>query len=407
MLKRFPNKKINVLLLENIHPEAEKIFKDEGYQVKTIAESLDEAALCQEIKNIHILGIRSKTQVTEKVLASANHLWVVGAYCIGTNQINLSACAKKGVSVFNAPYSNTRSVVELAISEMIALSRRLTVGNSQMHKGNWAKTASGCHELRGKTLGIVGYGNIGTQLSVLAEALGMNVLYYDNVEKLALGNAKKCTNLNELLKASDVVSMHVDGAASNTNLMGKKEFHKMKAGALFLNLSRGSIVDLDALKEALASGHLKGAAVDVYPEEPAANGPGFSSPLQGMDNVILTSHIGGSTQEAQESIASFVPSCTIDYMSTGNSQMSVNFPSLKLAQFENSQRLIHIHHNRPGVLASINELFAKHKINIIGQHLKTNEEIGYVIADVEQGYDQALLEELRNVEHTIRFRVLY
>jgi D-3-phosphoglycerate dehydrogenase / 2-oxoglutarate reductase len=403
----YPKQKINVLLLENIHPQAKKIFEQEGYKLKTLEKSLDEEALCEAIKDIHILGIRSKTQVTAKVIASAKHLWVIGAYCIGTNQIDLTACAQHGVSVFNAPYSNTRSVVELAIGEMIALSRRLTVGNQQMHEGKWSKTAIGCHELRGKTLGIVGYGNIGTQLSVLAESLGMNVLYYDSAEKLALGNAKKAGSLNALLQVADVVSIHVDGHESNHELIGKKSFSKMKKGALFLNLSRGSIVDLDALKDALVSEKLAGAGIDVYPQEPSANGQAFSSPLQGLDNVILTSHIGGSTQEAQEDIASFVPHCSIAYMNTGDSQMSVNFPPLKLAQFEKSHRLIHIHHNQPGVLASINELFAKHKINIVGQHLKTNETIGYVITDVEQGYDEVLLEELKAIAHTIRFRVLY
>lgn len=403
----YPKRKINVLLLENIHPQAKKIFEKEGYQLRTLEKSLDEEALCEAIKNVHILGIRSKTQVTEKVVASAQHLWVIGAYCIGTNQIDLTACAKHGVSVFNAPYSNTRSVVELAIGEMIALSRRLTVGNQHMHEGKWSKTAIGCHELRGKTLGIIGYGNIGTQLSVLAESLGMNVLYYDSAEKLSLGNAQKSDSLNVLLHASDIVSIHVDGHESNQQLIGKKAFSKMKKGALFLNLSRGSIVDLEALKDALVSGKLSGAGIDVYPQEPSENGQGFVSPLQGLDNVILTSHIGGSTQEAQESIANFVPHCSIVYMNTGDSQMSVNFPSLKLTQFEDSQRLIHIHNNQPGVLASINEVFAKYKINIVGQHLKTNETIGYVITDVAQGYDKVLLDELKAIEHTIRFRVLY
>jgi D-3-phosphoglycerate dehydrogenase len=398
---------MNILLLENIHTDAVTLFRNVGYKVETRPASLTEDALCDAIRDVYVLGIRSKTQITKKIIANAKNLWAIGAYCIGTNQIDLDACLDYGVSVFNAPYSNTRSVVELAMGEMIALSRRMVVSNQAMHQGRWQKSAAGCYELRGKKLGIIGYGNIGSQLSVLAEAFGMNVIYYDRSEKLAIGNAVKCHSMKELLEQADIVSLHVDGDAGNHHLIHGDSLARMKKGAILLNLSRGSVVDLEALKAALLSEHLAGAAIDVFPEEPHANGDGFYSPLQGLDNVILTSHIGGSTEEAQVSIAQFVPARIIDYMNTGNTQMSVNFPALQLTHFNNSHRFIHIHHNKAGVLAAINELFAKHKINIVGQYLKTNEKIGYVITDVEFGYDDSLLEEITQIPHTIRFRVVY
>lgn len=409
MITSFPKNKIKVLLLENIHPQAQEIFQSEGYQVTVLSESLSEQELLMAIKDIHIIGIRSKTKITQKVINSGNKLLAVGVFCIGTNQIDLLACSQKGVVVFNAPYSNTRSVVELVIGNIIALLRKLIMQNNNMHQGIWHKSANASYEIRGKTLGIIGYGNIGAQLSVLAESLGMRVVYYDSAEKLSLGNAEKCKSLKELLAQADIVTSHIDGDKSNINFFNQKIFSEMKQGAYFINLSRGPVVDLQALKQALETNKLAGAAIDVFPEEPSRNGKDFVSVLQGCDNVILTPHVGGSTEEAQENIASFVPERIIHYVNMGNSQMSVNFPNIKLSQLQlqHSHRLIHIHHNRPGVLASINKLLAEHEINIIGQYLKTNETIGYVITDIEQGYNSVLLEKMKKLTHTIRFRVLY
>ncbi|MFN3234143.1 MAG: phosphoglycerate dehydrogenase [Gammaproteobacteria bacterium] len=407
MKTSYPKSKINVLLLENIHDEAVSQFKSEKYNVIHLSHSLSEDELCEKIKDIHILGIRSKTTISEKILRSANHLWAIGAFCVGTKQIDLMSCSDHGVIVFNAPYSNTRSVVELAISEIIFLMRQIFPRSMEMHQGQWRKVASRSFEVRGKKLGIVGYGNIGSQLSVLAENLGMEVYYYDPVEKLALGNAKKCSALKELLKTVDVVSLHVDDNPSNHELMGKREFAHMNQGSYFMNLSRGFVVDVNALADALQSGHLAGAAIDVFPEEPKANTDEFDTILQNIPNVILTPHVGGSTEEAQCNIAKFVPSNIIHYINMGDSFMSVNFPQIQLSSFENSHRLIHIHKNAPGVLANINKLFAKHHINILGQYLKTNERIGYVITDVDKHYDEGLIAELREVPYTLKFRVLY
>ena len=403
----YPKNRINVLLLENVHPKAVELMKEEGYNVSVYPAGLDEDELCEKIKNVSILGIRSKTQVTKKVLDHANRLIAIGAFCIGTNQIDLEACLKKGVAVFNAPFSNTRSVVELAIANIIMLLRQVFDRSLAMHQGQWDKSAQGSFEIRGKTLGIVGYGNIGAQLSVLAEALGLKVVYYDIEEKLALGNATKCATLNELLKQADIITMHVDGRAENENLIGESEFAAMKKGVIFINLSRGHIVDIDALKNHVENGKVAGVAIDVFPDEPKSNNEEFVSPLRGLPNTILSPHVGGSTIEAQENIAEFVPNKIMDYINTGSTSISANFPNLQLPKLEDAHRLIHIHENVPGILARINQVLADHNINIVGQYLKTNETIGYVITDIDKSYNGNIIKALRNIDHTIRSRVLY
>lgn len=403
----YPKNRINVLLLENIHPHAVEVLKEEGYNVEVYPAGLDENELCEKIKGVSILGIRSKTQVTAKVLENADRLISVGAFCIGTNQVDLEACLKKGVAVFNAPFSNTRSVVEMAIAEIIVLYRGLFDRARAMHDGQWNKSASGSYEIRGKNLGIVGYGNIGAQLSVVAEALGLNVYYYDIQEKLALGNAKKCATLKELLSSVDIVTLHVDGRKENKNMIGEREFQWMKDGMIFINLSRGHVVDIEALQKNIDEGKIAGTAIDVFPQEPKSNSEEFISKLRGSKNTILTPHIGGSTQEAQENIAEFVPNKIMDYINTGSTSNSVNFPNLQLPALENAHRLIHIHHNVPGILAQINQVLADHEINIVGQYLKTNEVIGYVITDIDKAYDRELIKALRSIDHTVKFRVLY
>ncbi|SOC80650.1 D-3-phosphoglycerate dehydrogenase [Salinimicrobium sediminis] len=403
----YPKNRIKVLLLENVHEDAVKIMKNEGYNVTVIPGALDEEELAEEIKEISVLGIRSKTQLTKKVLENANRLIAVGAFCIGTNQIDLDECLKKGIAVFNAPFSNTRSVVELAIGEIIFLMRGLPDKIGEMHAGTWNKSATGSREVRGKKLGIVGYGNIGAQLSVVAEAIGFDVYYYDLMEKLALGNATKCKSLEELLKISDIVTLHVDGRKENHNFIGERELDLMKEGAIFLNLSRGHVVDLQALKGHLESGKIQGAGIDVFPKEPKTNEEVFESELRGLKNVILTPHIGGSTEEAQVNIGNFVPGKIIEYINTGSTTNSVNFPNLQLPILENAHRLIHIHHNKPGIIAHINNVLSEHDCNIVGQYLKTNETIGYVITDINKAYNEEVIEEMKGIEGTIRFRVLY
>lgn len=403
----YPKNRINVLLLENVHSKAVEALKEEGYNVEVYPAAMDEDELAERIKNVSVIGIRSKTHITEKVLKNANRLMAVGAFCIGTNQIDLDACLKKGVAVFNAPFSNTRSVVELAIAEIIMLMRNLPDKLRDMHQGKWNKSATNSFEIRGKKLGLIGYGNIGSQLSVVAEALGMDVYYYDVIEKLAHGNATKCTTLQELLQTADVVSLHVDGRPENKNLLGAKELGWMKEGSVLLNLSRGHVVEIEALKAAMESGKIIGAGVDVFPQEPKSNNEEFTSEVRNMPNTILTPHIGGSTLEAQENIGTFVPGKIVEYINTGSTTNSVNFPELQLPAFNNAHRLIHIHHNRPGVLAAINQILAKNNINILSQYLKTNELIGYMILVVDKQYDDKIINELKSIEHTIRFRVLY
>ncbi|MBC8082598.1 MAG: phosphoglycerate dehydrogenase, partial [Hymenobacter sp.] len=406
MTLSYPKNRIKVLLLENPDARAAELFRQEGYQVDTVPGGLDEEELVARMEGVSILGIRSKTQVTARVLEAANRLIAVGAFCIGTNQIDLPGCMRKGVAVFNAPFSNTRSVVELALGEIIMLARRIPDKNPKMHRGEWDKSAKGSFEIRGKTLGIVGYGNIGSQLSVVAEAVGMKVVYYDVAEKLQLGNAVKCRTLPELLQQADVVTLHVDGRPDNAHLIGAAELALMKPGALLLNNSRGHIVDLAALAAVIRSGHLGGAAVDVFPHEPKTNQESFESELRGLPNVLLTPHIGGSTAEAQRNIAEFVPERIMEYVNTGNTQQSVNLPNIQLP-VQQAHRLIHIHANVPGVLARINNVLAGRHVNILGQYLKTNEHIGYVITDIDKEYEPEVIGELKQVEHTIKFRVLY
>ncbi len=403
----YPKSKMKVLLLENIHATAQKAFTEEGYEVETEKKALSEDELMKRIQNVSILGIRSKTQITRKIIEKADKLLAIGAFCIGTNNIDLKAGAEKGIVVFNAPYSATRSVSELIIGEIIMLARQVFVKSTQLHNGEWNKEAKSCYEIRGKKLGIIGYGNIGSQLSVIAESLGMSVQFYDIADKLALGNSKKCNSMEELLKESDIVTIHVDGRKSNENLIGEKEFSLMKKGALFLNASRGFIVDIKALARAIKSGHVAGAAVDVYPKEPKANGPGFATPLQNLDNVILTPHIGASTEEAQSNIGVFVSTKLIQFVNTGTTTLSVNFPQIQLSEVQDAHRLIHIHKDIPGVLAQINKIFADNKINIIGQYLRTNEYVGYVITDVNKVYSADIVSQLKKMNKSIRVRVLY
>jgi D-3-phosphoglycerate dehydrogenase / 2-oxoglutarate reductase len=402
----YPKNRIKILLLENVHPDAfDKLTKD-GFTVETISKSLSEKELIEKIKDVHVLGIRSKTQVTKKVIEAAEKLLVVGAFCIGTKQIDLEACKENGVVVFNAPYSNTRSVVELAIGEIIMLMRSVFQRSTELHNGTWNKTADGSREVRGKKLGIVGYGNIGKQLSVLAEALGMDVYYYDVEDKLALGNATKIEKLSDLLSISDVVTLHIDDNAANKNFIGAQEISQMKKGAYLVNLSRGFVVDIDALTKALKNGDIAGAAIDVYPEEPAKNGD-FYTELKGLNNVILTPHVGGSTEEAQKDIADFVPNKMMAYINFGNTVDAVNFPNIRLPQHKNAHRFLHIHKNVPGVMAKINKVLAKYDMNITGQYLSTDAKVGYVITDLDKDYNQQVLKKLREVEGTIKFRVLY
>lgn len=403
----YPKHRIKVLLLENIHPKAVEIFRQEGYQVEHRKGAMSEEELAEAIKEVSILGIRSKTNLTSKVLQNAERLIAVGAFCIGTNQIDLKACMHKGVAVFNAPYSNTRSVVEMAIGEMIMLTRRIAEKNQKMHQGIWDKSANNSREIRGKKLGIVGYGNIGSQLSVLAEAMGMQVYFYDVVDKLALGNAQKCNTLKELLQIADFVSLHVDGRKENYHLIDAAAFESMKEGVVFLNLARGHIVDIEALVRNLKSGKIAGAAIDVFPYEPKTNEEEFISELRNLPNVVLTPHIGGSTEEAQENIGTYVPNKLIDYINTGSTYASVNIPNLQLPSQKDAHRLLHIHKNTAGILAQINQILAQHQINILGQYLKTNEEIGYVITDIDKEYGKEVIDDLKKIENTIKFRVLY
>ena len=402
----YPKNRIKVLLLENVHPDALTKLSKDGFSVETISKSLSEDELIDKIRDVHILGIRSKTQVTKKVIEASEKLMVIGAFCIGTKQIDLVTCKENGIVVFNAPYSNTRSVVELAIGEIIMLMRSVFQRSTELHNGQWNKTAQGSREVRGKKLGIIGYGNIGKQLSVLAEALGMDVFYYDIEDKLALGNATKVQKLEDLIAMSDVVTLHVDDNAANKNFFGENEISQMKNGAILINLSRGFVVDLKALVAALKSGKISGAAVDVYPEEPRKNGD-FYTELKGLPNVILTPHVGGSTEEAQKDIADFVPNKMMAYINSGNTVDAVNFPNIRLPRQNNAHRFLHIHKNVPGVMARINKVLAKYDMNITGQYLSTDEKVGYVITDLDKDYNQKVITKLREVEGTIKFRVLY
>lgn len=394
------------LLLENLHPQASTILAGSGVTPVEHGGAMDEDELVEALQGVAVLGIRSKTQVTERVLAQAPGLQAVGAFCIDTNQIDLDAAAARGVAVFNAPFSNTRSVVELAIAEIIALTRRLTVKDSTLHAGVWDKSAEGSHEVRGRTLGIVGYGNIGSQLSVVAEALGMSVVYYDTAEKLALGNARRAPDLESLLRHSDVVTLHVDGRSGNAGFFGREQLAQMREGAVFLNLSRGFVLDHDALADAVTSGHLSGAAVDVFPEEPKKRGDAFASPLRGLPNVILTPHIGGSTEEAQEDIGRFVATKLRDYLRTGSTSLSVNLPAVALDRVPGTARLAHLHRNVPGVLATVNRVLAEHGVNVDGQLLTTRGAFGYAVTDVADGVTPEVVEALRAMPETVRLLVV-
>jgi D-3-phosphoglycerate dehydrogenase len=404
----YPKEKINILFLENISDLAVKEFKDAGYtNVKKLTGAVSESELIKEIKNTHILGIRSKTQVTPAVLAAAQKLQAIGCFCIGVNQVNLEAATNQGVAVFNAPYSNTRSVAELVIGASILLVRKIIDKNKAAHEGSWMKDATGSHELRGKTLGIIGYGNIGSQVSVLAEALGMKVVFYDAETKLPLGNATDSKNLKELLQQSDVVTLHVPEIPSTKNLINKNNLPWFKKGAILLNYARGEVVDLPALSKAILSGHLGGAAIDVYPVEPEKNGDVFTTVLQGLPNVLLTPHIGGSTQEAQNNIGVDVSAKLLNYLEKGISTGSHSIPALALPPQEGAHRILHIHNNVPGVLGQINTLLSRNNINVLAQYLKTNDRIGYVVLDVDKSLSKNAIELLRSVKETIKVRMLY
>jgi len=397
---------VRALFLENLHPQATAILEAFGVSVTNHDGALDEDELIAALDGVELLGIRSKTQLTQRVIEASPSLIAAGAFSIGTNQIDLATAARQGIAVFNAPFSNTRSVVELAIAEIIGLTRRLPDHNRLMHAGIWDKHADGAHEIRSRTLGIVGYGNIGSQLSVVAEALGMNVIFYDSAEKLALGNATRMPSLESLLQASDIVTLHVDGRTGNSGIFGQHQFDLMKDGSLFINLSRGFVVDVDALKASLESGKLAGAAVDVFPEEPKKRGDAFDSPLRGLPNVILTPHIAGSTEEAQRDIGIFVATRLRDYVQHGSTSLSVNLPNLSLEQPTGSHRIAHLHENIPGVLAAVNREFAEHQVNIDAQLLSTRGELGYVVTDISAGITADAVEALSQMPGTVRLRVL-
>jgi D-3-phosphoglycerate dehydrogenase / 2-oxoglutarate reductase len=397
---------VRALLVEGVHPVAADLLAASGIAVEQMDRALDPEELVRRLDGVQVLGLRSGTHVTADVLAQAPDLRVIGAFCIGTNQIDLQAATARGVAVFNAPFSNTRSVVELAVAEIIALTRRLSVHNDAMHTGIWRKSAKGSHEVRGRRLGIVGYGKIGSQLSVLAEALGMRVSFFDTADRLALGNARRCATLDELLGDSDVVTLHVDGRAGNSGLFGEEQFARMLPGALFLNLSRGFVVDHAALRRNIDSGHLAGAAIDVFPDEPAAAGDPFDSDLRGLPNVILTPHIGGSTEEAQQDIGEFVATKLIGYLQRGATELSVNLPEVQLSCPAGTTRLVLLHRHQPGSLAHINDLLADGGLDVEQQVLATSGSVGYVVTDVRGPLTPAVIDRLRGMPETIRVHVL-
>jgi D-3-phosphoglycerate dehydrogenase len=404
----YPKQKIKILLLENISSKAVQAFENAGYvTVKQVAGALSEKELIKAVKDVHIIGIRSKTQLTANVLANAPKLLAVGCFCIGTNQVDMKAAKENGVAVFNAPYSNTRSVAELVMGLMVMLIRKVSDKNMAAHQGKWLKDAKGSFELRGKTVGIIGYGNIGSQVSVLSEAFGMKVLYYDTERKLPVGNAQSVAKLSDLLKQADIVTLHVPSDKTTRNLMNATTFAQMKKGAIFINYSRGDVVDLAALKKHIEKEAIAGAAIDVFPDEPEKNGDPFTTPLQGLPNVILTPHIGGSTEEAQINIGEDVADKLLSYLETGASYGSHSLPAINPGVLEGAHRILHIHKNIPGVLGEINTKLSSKNINILGQSLKTNETIGYVILDVDSKLSNAALELLKQVKGTIKTRILY
>jgi D-3-phosphoglycerate dehydrogenase / 2-oxoglutarate reductase len=396
---------VKVLLLENIHPVAVESLEARGHEVELRAGSLSEDELVEVLsEGVQLLGIRSNTTITQRVLDSAPDLLAIGCFCIGTNQVDLTHAAAKGIAVFNAPYSNTRSVVELVIGEIIVLARRLAEKTNKMHAGVWDKSAKGSHEIRGRTLGIVGYGNIGTQLSNVAEALGLRVIFYDTADRLAHGNARRMRSLDALLAEADVVSLHVDGRPGNAGMFGAEQFAKMKPRALFINASRGMVVDDVALRENIESGHIAGAALDVFPVEPKAQGDEFESVLRGLDNVILTPHVGGSTQEAQEEIGWFVAGKLASFVAEASTALSVNLPAVQPPPLTGGTRMAYLHVNVPGVLAEVNAFFAEQGANVVGQYLATRGEQGYVVTDATAPISEAALEKLRSSEQTVWLR---
>lgn len=404
----YPKENIKVLLLEGIHPIAvEKFRKHHFVNIETHDVAWSEEELLEKIEDVHLIGIRSKTHITEKVIKKASKLKAIGCFCIGTNQVDLEAATLAGITVFNSPYSNTRSVAELVIAESIMLMRRIPLRDKKAHEGVWMKDAKDSYEVRGKKIGIVGYGHIGSQVSVLAENMGFDVLYYDIEPKLPMGNATRIDTLDELLRKSDIVTLHVPATPGTDMMIDAEKLKIMKEGSILLNLSRGSVVDIHALKEAIDSGRIAGAGIDVYPEEPESKGERFTSELQHVPNVILTPHIGGSTLEAQYNIGVDVSTKLINLIDNGTTVGSHSVPPLNLPVQKNAHRILHIHENKPGVLSEINRCLSDSDINILGQYLKTNEHIGYVVLDIDKEYDDEILEELNNVKHTIRTRILY
>ena len=403
----FPKQKIRILLLEGVHPAGIARLSAQGYDVQVEKRAYDEQELLAVIAGVHVLGIRSKTRVTERVLAKANKLLAVGTFCIGTNQIDLEAACMRGVPVFNAPHANTRSVAELVVGFVVMLMRGLHERIDAAHAGRWLKNVAGAREVRGKTLGIIGYGHIGQQVSVLAEAMGMQVIFHDVVDKLALGNARRARGLDELLALSDVITCHVPGDATTRGMLGDAEFGRLKSGAFFINTSRGSVVDLDALARALDRGLVAGAALDVFPEEPLGNDDRFELPLQGRPNVLLTPHIGGSTLEAQHGIGEEVAEKLVRFVNNGSTQGAVNFPEVVLPELVEHHRILHVHHNVPGVLQEVNSLFGERGINVAAQVLRTLGGVGYLIMDTDQGSTREMVKELRNLPHTIKARPLF
>ena len=400
--------KIKILLLEGVHQSAVETLKRNGYtNIDYVKTSLPEPELIERLRDAHFVGIRSRTHLTEVVLEQADKLVAIGCFCIGTNQVSLDAAQKFGIPVFNAPFSNTRSVAELVLGEILLLLRGIPEKNAKAHRGEWQKSAAGSFEARGKTLGIIGYGHIGTQLSIMAENIGMKVQFFDIEDKLVLGNATQVQNLTQLLQTSDVISLHVPETAQTKNLIGAAELEVMKQGAILINASRGTVVDIDALASSLQEKKIAGAAIDVFPVEPKGNDEEFVSPLREFDNVILTPHIGGSTQEAQENIGVEVAGKLAKYSDNGSTVSAVNFPEVSLPELANRSRLLHIHHNQPGVLTQINQAFTQHGINIAAQYLQTNEAIGYVVIDVETDHSEVALKELRAIDGTIRARILH
>jgi D-3-phosphoglycerate dehydrogenase len=403
----FPKSEIKILLLENIHSVAADAFRSEGFHVETTKGSLPEAELAERIKDVHVIGIRSKTQLTARVLDEAKRLLTIGAFCIGTNQIDLRHANRRGAPVFNAPFSNTRSVAELVIAEIVMLSRHIGDRSREVHSGTWKKVAVGSHEVRGKTIGIVGYGHIGPQVGVLAEAFGMRVLFYDIMAKLPMGNNRQVGSLQEVLKESDFVTLHVPETPQTKLMIGAGELAHMKKGACLLNLSRGTVVDIDALAAALKSGHLAGASVDVYPSEPEGNSDGFETPLRGVPNVILTPHIGGSTEEAQEAIGKEVSAALMKYINQGGTTGSVNFPQIELPVIKHAHRILNVHKNVPGVLRDINKIVSDLNANIRAQVLGTDADIGYLIMDLDQDVSQDVKKAVASLETSIKTRILF